>query len=297
MARLVIALISAGVLSCATAPEVPPVSLDEAMGTTTEPSTERADLKASSSLAEATRRFVLTLQRQRPRTRSGAPMPATYSAAWGEMFDATDVLLATNAGETSALDIAKTRLVLETNLDADVGAFGDVPSGLAERIPATLRRLSARLTALTWRPHRADLSSFSWPTSPVVVTSAWGDRVHPLHGDVRFHAGVDLWGERAQEVRAAAAGTVVFAGWNGAHGKQVELQHDAHVCTRYSHLQTLLVALGHQVKQGDIIGLVGETGQVTGPHLHFELRRDGESVDPEASLAPPPAEQKRATAL
>ena len=81
---------------------------------------------------------------------------------------------------------------------------------------------------------------------------------------------------------------VIFSGWNGAHGKQVELQHDAHVSTRYSHLQTILVEAGQTVRQGDIIGLLGETGMVTGPHLHFELRLDGEAVDPEARLPRPP---------
>jgi murein DD-endopeptidase MepM/ murein hydrolase activator NlpD len=123
----------------------------------------------------------------------------------------------------------------------------------------------------------------------VVVTSSWGDRQHPIHGDVRFHAGVDLAGELAQPVRAAAAGTVVYSGWNGGHGKHVELQHDAHLSTGYSHLLSLLVSVGQVVKRGQVIALVGETGVATGPHLHFEVRRDGESLDPEATLPRPSA--------
>jgi murein DD-endopeptidase MepM/ murein hydrolase activator NlpD len=179
------------------------------------------------------------------------------------------------------------RLQLEAELEADSARFGDLPRALAERRTETLRALSARIAALTPRPTRADPSRFLWPTSPVAVTSAWGDRLHPIFGEVRFHAGVDLGAELAQEIRAAGPGTVVFAGWNGAHGKQLELQHDAHLTTRYSHLMTLLVGVGKKVQRGEVIGLAGQTGQATGPHLHFELRVDGESVDPESRLPPP----------
>lgn len=287
MIRLVLALSTAGLLGCAGAPATARLRLDQAMAAP-EVKERPLDSKASASLAEATRRFVEVARQSRPEPlRTGAPMPEAYAAAWTQLLDAAEALLASPVAQTSALDVTRTRLVMESQLDADIGAFGDVPAGLAERIPTLLRRLSSRLAALTARPRRVDPSRFSWPTSPVVVTSAWGDRVHPLHGEVRFHAGVDLWGERAQVVRAAFAGTVVFAGWNGAHGKQVELQHDAHLCTRYSHLQTVLVEPGRQVKQGDIIGLLGDTGQVTGPHLHFELRQDGEPLDPEERLASP----------
>ncbi len=285
MARFVFAGAWLGLVACATAPPAERVSLEALVAP---PSAHVTDTKASSSLAEATRRFIEVAQRERPSTSRGASMPEPYIMAWGTMLDAVDELLSQPVEHTSTLDLSRTRLVLETNVDADVGAYGDVPSGLAERIPVALKRLSERVATLTVKPRRADPTHFSWPTSPVLVTSAWGDRLHPLRGQILFHAGVDLWGEPAQEVRAASSGLVAFAGWNGAHGKQVELQHDAHLCTRYSHLQTILVEVGRAVKQGDIIGLLGDTGQVTGPHLHFELRQDGEPVDPEALLPPPP---------
>jgi murein DD-endopeptidase MepM/ murein hydrolase activator NlpD len=108
--------------------------------------------------------------------------------------------------------------------------------------------------------------------------------VHPLHGDYRFHAGVDLEAADTQPVEAAADGVVVWAGWNGAHGKQIELQHDAHLATRYSHLTSMFVEPGERVKRGTVIGLAGHTGAVTGPHLHFELRKDGVAVDPEVLM-------------
>ncbi len=86
---------------------------------------------------------------------------------------------------------------------------------------------------------------------------------------------------------------MVFAGWNGGHGKQVELQHDEHWSTRYSHLSTLMVEPGHTVKRGEVIGLAGATGLATGPHLHFEVWRDGETLDPELALPPPPVDGAR----
>ena len=89
----------------------------------------------------------------------------------------------------------------------------------------------------------------------------------------------------AQPVRAAFDGVVVFSAWNGAYGKQVEVQHDPRLTTRYSHLQTLLVGEGKHVKRGEIIGLAGSTGQSTGVHVHFELMRNGEPEDPEDAMS------------
>lgn len=270
---------------CATAP-APRLSAEEAFG----PPQRRpvVDAKASPSFGPALARFQAEAKATRLATPSGAPMPAAHAKAWGELLDEVDLLLARPARVTSSLELAKARLALETELSSDQGAFGDVPGALAERIPQTTRRLTVTLTRLASKPKRpANPAGFLWPVQPVVLTSPWGTRLHPLHGDVRFHAGVDLLAELSQPVRAAAAGTVVFAGWNGAHGKQVELQHDGHLSTRYSHLQTLLVAPGAAVKAGDIIGLAGDTGQVTGPHLHFELVKDGDTVDPEEAMPAP----------
>lgn len=215
-------------------------------------------------------------------------MPTAHAEAWAALLDEVDVLLARPPGRLSPLELAWVRLALESEVDSDRGTFGDVPATLAERLRLTQRRLSATLTRLARKPKKpADPRTFLWPVQPVVMTSPWGNRVHPLSGEYRFHAGVDLLAERAQPVRAVGSGTVVFAGWNGAHGKQVEIQHDDHLSTRYSHLEALLVAPGAHVNRGDVIALAGDTGQTTGPHLHFELLEDGTSVDPEELLPQP----------
>lgn len=237
-----------------------------------------------SLIDDALQTFTQASHPERHAAASGAPMPPAHVRAWEDVLAVLDAQL----DVASALQLVRARLVLQSELDADIGTFGDVPPALALHLVQTLRQLSARLTALTSRPRQATPATFGWPTSPLVVTSAWGARVHPLSGTSRFHAGVDLAGEPGQEVRAAAEGTVVFAGWNGAHGKQVEVQHDGHLATRYSHLMTWLVEPGQQVRRGEVLGLLGQTGQVTGPHLHFELRRDGDAIDPEQALPPAP---------
>jgi murein DD-endopeptidase MepM/ murein hydrolase activator NlpD len=121
---------------------------------------------------------------------------------------------------------------------------------------------------------------------PVVVTSVFGSRLHPILGTERDHQGVDLAAKTGQLVTAAARGVVLRAGWNGGHGNQVIVQHEGNVTTRYSHLSRLLVVPGDVVEDGDVLGAAGRTGMATGVHVHFELWRDGEPSDPLDVMGP-----------
>jgi murein DD-endopeptidase MepM/ murein hydrolase activator NlpD len=112
------------------------------------------------------------------------------------------------------------------------------------------------------------------------LTSGFGLRAHPLLGGVRPHLGVDLAAQTGTPVRATADGVVSLAGARGGYGLAVELQHVTGMQTRYGHLSRIYVALGQRVRKGDVIGLVGSTGRSTGPHLHYETRRNGQAVDP-----------------
>lgn len=214
-------------------------------------------------------------------------MPQVHAGAWAVLLDETDQFLARKADATWGNEAVRARLQLEAEFQTDARSFGDIPAPLAERVPLTLRALSKRITALTTKTRKVDPRKFRWPVEPLVISSPYGSRVHPIAGEPRFHAGIDLEVPLAQPVLAAEAGTVVFSAWNGAHGKQIELQHDAHWATRYSHLQVLMVRPGTVVKKGQLIGLSGQSGMTTGPHLHFELRRDGDALDPEVFLALP----------
>lgn len=112
------------------------------------------------------------------------------------------------------------------------------------------------------------------------VSSPFGPRVHPITGRQRLHAGVDLAAPTGTAIGAAAAGTVTFAGVRGGYGNLVIVDHGDGTETRYAHQHTIGVRAGQRVAPGDVLGTVGSTGASTGPHLHFEFRRDGQPVDP-----------------
>lgn len=112
------------------------------------------------------------------------------------------------------------------------------------------------------------------------ISSGFGPRVHPLHGRVAPHAGVDFAAPSGTPIRAAAAGRVTFAGPRGGYGNMVVVDHGDGIETRYAHQRDITVRVGEQVGAGALIGHVGSTGASTGPHLHFEVRRNGTADDP-----------------
>lgn len=122
------------------------------------------------------------------------------------------------------------------------------------------------------------------PVASPRVTSGFGMRTHPITGQRRHHDGVDLAGAVGDPVRAAAPGRVTWSGPRGGYGLLVEIDHGGGWATRYAHLSRAAVPVGATVETSQLIGHVGATGQVTGPHLHFELRRDGTPVDPAPAM-------------
>jgi len=117
------------------------------------------------------------------------------------------------------------------------------------------------------------------------ISSPFGYRIDPFLGRPALHAGVDLLQDYGAEVRTAAAGRVVHAAPAGGYGTMVEIDHGNGLSTRYGHLSEALVAEGEEVAQGALIGRLGATGRSTGPHLHYEVRVNGEAIDPERFLA------------
>lgn len=116
------------------------------------------------------------------------------------------------------------------------------------------------------------------------VTSRFGMRLNPVLNQVRFHAGVDLRAATGDPIHATSGGVVKSAGWQGGYGLAVRIDHGKGLETRYAHLSRLNVAPGQAIKPGDVIGFVGSTGRSTGPHLHYEVRRNGQAVDPSSTL-------------
>lgn len=113
-----------------------------------------------------------------------------------------------------------------------------------------------------------------------IVTSPYGWRIHPILGYEKFHTGVDFGADYGTPIYAAQAGTVMWADWYGGYGNTIVIDHGNGIATLYAHLQSFYVQAGDRVEKGQVIGEVGSTGFSTGPHLHFELRVQGEPIDP-----------------
>ncbi len=112
------------------------------------------------------------------------------------------------------------------------------------------------------------------------VTSSFGYRTDPLLGTKAFHSGMDFRGPTGLAVKASAAGIVIHAGISGGYGNMIEIKHASGWTSRYGHLSQIRVQEGDTVKAGDTIGAVGSTGRSTGPHLHFEVRKEDNAHDP-----------------
>jgi murein DD-endopeptidase MepM/ murein hydrolase activator NlpD len=117
------------------------------------------------------------------------------------------------------------------------------------------------------------------------ITSEFGTRTDPINGQHRNHHGIDIAAPRGTPIGAAAAGTVVFAGRRGGYGNTVIIEQANGKQTLYAHADQLLVKVGDQINAGQEIATVGSTGRSTGPHLHFEVRDNGQPINPLTTLA------------
>jgi murein DD-endopeptidase MepM/ murein hydrolase activator NlpD len=116
--------------------------------------------------------------------------------------------------------------------------------------------------------------------SSVFITSGYGYRIHPISRRKCFHHGIDLRARTGTRIYAVKSGRVIFVGWKGGYGKLVIVKHSDGFTTRYGHLNKIYVNHWQRVSKGTTIGTAGSTGYVTGPHLHFEVRYKGKSIDP-----------------
>lgn len=124
-------------------------------------------------------------------------------------------------------------------------------------------------------------SSFYWPFKNIHITSPYGFRADPFEKDkIRFHHGVDLAANLGDYIMSSNYGKVVFAGRNGGYGLMIIISHANNISTIYGHLSKILVKRKQFIKRGEVIGEVGSTGRSTGPHLHFEVRKNNRSIDP-----------------
>ncbi|HAI21782.1 MAG TPA: hypothetical protein DCM14_07815, partial [Clostridiales bacterium UBA8153] len=147
----------------------------------------------------------------------------------------------------------------------------------SERLSHEIRQLQARLRRTAAPGGRIPMIR---PVDGGRISSPFGPRFHPILGQNRMHTGIDIAAAHGTPIRAAAAGEVIVAGALGGYGLTVVIDHGGNIATLYAHASMLLVRVGDEVRQGQVIARVGTTGLSTGPHLHFEVRVNGEFVNP-----------------
>lgn len=145
---------------------------------------------------------------------------------------------------------------------------------------ASLDELDAALTRLEAMRSTARRLPFANPAPGKSITSRFGNRIDPFFGRLGLHAGIDFSATTGGEVKSTGSGKVITAGRSGGYGNMVEIDHGDGITTRFGHLSRVLVKVGDQVSIGDVVGLAGSTGRSTGPHLHYEVRRNGAPLDP-----------------
>ena len=150
-----------------------------------------------------------------------------------------------------------------------------------DELQAEADRLTAEIVKLMDKSSPYVGGTFTWPCpSSHYITSSFGNRLHPILKTWKYHTGVDIGASSGKDILAAASGKVIMATTYGGYGNCVMIDHGGGIVTLYGHASRLCVSNGAVVKRGDVIAKVGSTGRSTGPHLHFEVRKDGAYVDP-----------------
>lgn len=148
---------------------------------------------------------------------------------------------------------------------------------LIRRYKETLAKLDEAYTKYSHTPT-------GWPVPQNVITSQFGFRKDPFTNRTSYHSGIDIRGDYGTPVYATADGVVTLARYYGSYGNAIKISHSKTYTTLYGHLNSINVKVGQTVKKGKLIGTVGSTGRSTGPHLHYEVFKNGELTDPENYL-------------
>ena len=200
---------------------------------------------------------------------------------------------AAEARRQAAAAAAETRRQAEAQAARQRAGRAARPAAPAAAPPAAAPRATAPRAAAppAVAPRRATRTGdMQWP-APGRLTSRFGNRTHPIFGGTRFHSGIDMGGGLGARVSAADGGTVTFAGSASGYGTLVVVSHGVvggqDLSTAYAHMGRLTVTTGQSVSRGTQVGEIGNEGNSTGPHLHFEVRLDGNPVDPLRYVSPP----------
>ena len=168
---------------------------------------------------------------------------------------------------------------------SEVNVMLEQEKNISLQAKAKAEDLQKLIGAIENENYRRDVTPSQWPTDGGYISSPFGGRPNPFSGYGRdWHPGIDIAVDYGTPVYASAAGYVEQSGWYGGYGKYVRLSHDFGYETAYGHMSRLAVSAGSFVKKGEVIGYVGSTGYSTGPHLHFEILKYGEQVNPSSLM-------------
>lgn len=162
--------------------------------------------------------------------------------------------------------------------------FVDVIDQLADQIDNRAQQLETLEAMLTKRKLLKDVFIAGRPVKKGWMSSRFGRRTDPFSGRIAWHSGVDFAGKRGSDVVSVAAGVVTWSGKRHGYGDMVEVNHGNGYSTRYAHNQKNLVKVGDVVKKGQVVAEMGSSGRSTGPHVHFEVYKNGRAVDPAAYI-------------
>ena len=163
---------------------------------------------------------------------------------------------------------------------AQIPDLSSMLAQLEQRVDLRESQLSALENLILARELRQEIHPEGRPVAKGFISSYFGERSDPFDGREAFHKGVDFAATQGSNVTAVAAGVVTWAGERSGYGKLIEINHGDGFVTRYAHNERTLVTVGQTVKRGEPVALMGSTGRSTGPHVHFEVLRNGRQVDP-----------------
>jgi murein DD-endopeptidase MepM/ murein hydrolase activator NlpD len=191
--------------------------------------------------------------------------------------------LAENAYQTAdtikeVLETAGLSVDLEYSKEAAGGPLIAVDK--ATIFETKVKELDEALDALAAVKSKARKLPIANPAPGLAITSTFGVRRDPILGTPALHSGMDFRAPTGTRVHATAPGIVVKAGRNSGYGRMVEVDHGNGFSTRYAHMSRISVKVGQAIDTGDVVGESGSTGRSTGPHLHYEVRRNGDAIDP-----------------
>lgn len=228
-------------------------------------------------IAERVRAAKISMRRLRARTaKTRKELQATTAAVearTNEQRAVRDRLVADQNALASARSDKRRTLTAVESSEATARRHVENLERESAALTARIQAAQARTYAAPAVSRAASSSGFIWPTSGT-LTSGFGWRWG------RMHEGIDIAAPTGTPIAAVAGGTVIVAGWMGGYGNLVVVDHGGGLATAYGHQSSIAVGVGTQVAQGQTIGYVGNTGNSTGPHLHFEVRVNGSPVDP-----------------